>query len=85
MKLRNNEDIGAQKKKQMEQFSDKIVIALGLRELRAVTYQSSLQLEQRLIGLLCLHQGNVVSISLKEIQMEYLRVKDQDLDIGQVK
>ena len=69
----------------MDQFCDKIVIALGSGKLRALTYQSSLKLEQRLISLLCLHQGNVASISLKEIQMEYLKVKDQDLGIGQVK
>ena len=69
----------------MDQFCDKIVIALGSGELRALTYQSSLKLEQRLISLLCLHQGNITSISLKEIQMEYLRVKDQNLDGAQVK
>ena len=73
------------KEEQIDQFCDKIVIALGSRELRALSYQSSLQLEQRLISLLCLHQGNIASISLKEIQMEYLRVKDQNSDGAQVK
>ena len=69
--------------KKIDKFCDKIVAAIGMRKLNELNNQSALYLEQRLLALLCLHQGNVASISLREIQINYSKVKNQDLGISQ--
>ena len=63
----------------MNKFCDKIVTALGSNEINKLSNELSLNLEKRLLSLLYLHQGNPDKISMNQIQLEYLRIKNQDL------
>jgi hypothetical protein len=63
----------------MNKFCDKIVTALGSNEIDKLSNELSLNLEKRLLSLLYLHQGNPDKISMNQIQLEYLRIKNQDL------
>ena len=63
----------------MNKFCDKIVTALGSNEIDKLSNELSLNLEKRLLSLLYLHQGNPDKISMNQIQLEYLKIKNQDL------
>ena len=63
----------------LNKYSDKIIKALGSNELDKLSNELSLKLEKRLLSLLYLNQGNATNITTKQIQLEYLRIKDQGL------
>lgn len=66
-------------KKQINKFCDKIVTALGSNEIDKLSNELSVNLEKRLLSLFYLHQGNPDKITMNQIQLEYLRIKNQDL------